>query len=102
MLQTSNPIIQLSELDLLLMLSTTVLQHLDAIELLSILPVFIHKRKNYCFKNIFFKYIITVKYTFEFVSVKLMIGSFFLKSQIVQRCENVEARICCTARKNKN
>ena len=52
MLQISNPIIQLSELDLLLMLSTIVLQHPGAIELLSILPVFIHKRKNY-FKKIY-------------------------------------------------
>lgn len=45
-LQISNPIIQLQEPDHLLMLSTIVLQHLDATELLSILPVCIYKCTN--------------------------------------------------------
>lgn len=82
------------------MLSTTVLQHLDATELLSILPVRIYKCTNNDITSIT-KYSVS-KITFVFVSVKLIIGSFFLKSHIVHRCENVEARICCTVRKNKN
>jgi hypothetical protein len=34
--------------------------------------------------------------TRDVLSVSLMIGSFFLKSQTTQRGANVEARICCT------
>lgn len=44
----------------------------------------------------------TNEITFEFASVNLIIGSFFLKSHIIQRCENVEARICWTINENKN
>jgi hypothetical protein len=34
--------------------------------------------------------------TRDVLSVSLIIGSFFLKSQTTQRGANVEARICCT------
>jgi len=36
--------------------------------------------------------------TLDMLSLTLMIGSFFLRSQTTQRAVNVEARICCTCR----
>lgn len=40
-------------------------------------------------------------FTLALESVNFKIASFFLRSQITQRCEKVEARICCTINKNK-
>lgn len=76
--------------------------HLDAIGHISILPRNI--KRNVCEAMIISKYgfmYLNIFQTLELASVSFIIASFFLRSQITQRCEKVDAKITSTEKMNE-